>query len=235
MRLHQAKRPPSAVHEDYLKQVLLLEAPAQRPGRGQKRSLVTNKALAERMAVQPSSVTRMLRRLSALGLLEYVPYAGVRLTERGRRIALEVSRHHRLLETYLHQVLGYSWEEVHAEAERLEHAMSEDLELRIAAHLGHPSRDPHGDPIPDPQFAYPPAVRLTPLSAMPRGRAGRLVRVTAQDRDTLNLLSHLYLVPGARVETVAQEPAGVRILVRGQQFLLPAQLTEAVWLEVEVE
>ena len=130
----QSKPILSEAIEDYLKEILRLEEDV-RPTPGQRQGLVANKALAERMAVRPASVTKMLRRLSELGLLEYVPYAGVRLTDRGRKVALEVSRHHRLLETYLHRALGYSWEEVHAEAERLEHAISEDLEARIAAQM----------------------------------------------------------------------------------------------------
>ena len=114
-------RPPlSEAQEDYLKQLFLLEAERQGP--------VPTQALAERLGVKPPSVTEMLKKLSALGLVEHAPYRGARLTEAGRRIALEVLRHHRLLEAYLHQALGYGWEEVHQEAERLEHVISEAFE-----------------------------------------------------------------------------------------------------------
>ena len=133
-------RPPlTAAVEDYVKAIYMLE------GSGEAAS--TN-ALAARLEVTPAAVSGMLRKLAGLGLVEHEPYRGVRLTERGRFVALEVIRHHRLLELFLVENLGMGWDEVHAEAEVLEHVLSEELEELIAAKLGHPTHDPHGDPIP---------------------------------------------------------------------------------------
>jgi DtxR family transcriptional regulator, Mn-dependent transcriptional regulator len=123
--------------EDYLKAIYSL---------GTDR--VNTQSLADRLEVKPGSVTEMLKRLAELGLVEHKPYYGARLTPAGERIALELIRHHRLLESYLHQALGYALEDVHREAERLEHHISEEFEARISELLGHPTHDPHGDPIP---------------------------------------------------------------------------------------
>ena len=170
----------------------------------------------------------MLKKLKALGLLEHEPYRGARLTERGRRVALEVLRHHRLLEAYLHQALGYGWEEVHQEAERLEHVISEDLEERIAEYLGHPPFDPHGDPIPTKDLTLPSSKAL-PLTEAPLGRA-RVARALAQDRGTLNLLARLGLVPGKPLR-ILEKGEGVRVEVEGEVYLLPQTLAQAVGVE----
>lgn len=215
-----ARPPLSEAQEDYLKQLLLLETAGQNP--------VPTQALSERLGVKPPSVTEMLKKLSALGLVEHIPYRGARLTEAGRRIALEVLRHHRLLEAYLHQALGYGWDEVHQEAERLEHVISEAFEERIAELLGHPPFDPHGDPIPTKDLALPEAPAL-PLSQAPVGEA-QVVRALVQDRGTLNLLARLGLVPGARLQVLAQE-GGVRVRLEGQDYLLPQELAEGVGVE----
>ena len=126
--------------EDYLKSVYALEVEGRQ---------ATTSAVAERMGVSAPSATAMMKRLDELGLVERAPYHGVTLTEKGRLCALEVLRHHRLLELYLADSLGMSLDEVHAEADRLEHVLSENLEARIDAALGYPTHDPHGDPIPD--------------------------------------------------------------------------------------
>src|SRR5271169_4331674 len=126
--------------EDYSKAIFSLQSGGEEP--------VATNALAERLGITPGSVSAMLKKLDELGLITHVPYRGVRLTADGRRIALEVIRHHRLLESYLAEALGMPWDRVHAEAEVLEHVLSEDLEALIAAKLGHPTVDPHGDPIP---------------------------------------------------------------------------------------
>src|SRR5712691_8296272 len=126
--------------QDYLRAIYALESTGAR---------VTTSALATRMGVKPPSATAMTKRLAELGLVERLPYKGVALTESGRRGALEVLRHHRLLERYLADRLGFSIDEVHAEADRLEHALSEELEAKIDEDLGYPTHDPHGDPIPD--------------------------------------------------------------------------------------
>src|ERR1700722_13022784 len=130
--------------EDYSKAIFSLESRNDEP--------VSTTALAERLGITPGSVSAMLKRLDELGLITHIPYRGVRLTEAGRRIALEVIRHHRLLESYLAEVLGMPWDRVHAEAEVLEHVLSDYLEEPIADKLGHPTVDPHGDPIPTAAF-----------------------------------------------------------------------------------
>ncbi|GEM89991.1 metal-dependent transcriptional regulator [Oceanithermus desulfurans] len=209
----------SEAQEDYLKQVLLLS------GEGP----VTTQALAQRMGVRPASVTGMLKKLASLGLVDYAPYRGVTLTEAGRAVALEVLRHHRLIETYLAEALGYDWDEVHEEAERLEHHISEAFEARIAEWLGHPERDPHGDPIPTAGLSLP-----HPEGArMSESRPGRyrLLRVRAQDEGTLALLARLGLVPGARFELLSRGPEGARVELPEGRFLLPPELAAA--LEVE--
>jgi DtxR family Mn-dependent transcriptional regulator len=147
----------------------------------------------------------MLQKLAKLGLVTYEPYQGVALTERGERVALEVLRHHRLLELFLVEALGYSWEEVHTEAEVLEHVISETFEARIAAHLGHPTTDPHGDPIPDLDGTLPPCGGH-PLTHVALGAAGQIVRVIDQHPEHLRYLARLGLVPGAVVTVHAQAP-----------------------------
>src|SRR5919198_4399977 len=132
--------PLSETAQDYLKQIYNLQAECGR---------VETSALAERVGVAPPSATAMLKKLGALGLVEHERYRGVRLTTAGEKAAIEVIRHHRLLEQYLAETLGMSIDQVHAEADRLEHALSEELEARIDASLGYPTHDPHGDPIPD--------------------------------------------------------------------------------------
>ena len=215
-----ARPPLTEAQEDYLKHLFLLEEALGGP--------VPTQALAERLSVKPPSVTEMLKKLKALGLLEHEPYRGARLTERGRKVALEVLRHHRLLEAYLHQALGYGWEEVHQEAERLEHVISEDLEERIAEYLGHPPFDPHGDPIPTKDLTLPSSKAL-PLTEAPLGRA-RVARALAQDRGTLNLLARLGLVPGKPLR-ILERGEGVRVEVEGEGYLLPRALAQAVGVE----
>ncbi|AFH39186.1 manganese-dependent transcriptional regulator MntR [Thermus thermophilus] len=215
-----ARPPLTEAQEDYLKHLFLLEEALGGP--------VPTQALAERLSVKPPSVTEMLKKLKALGLLEHEPYRGARLTERGRKVALEVLRHHRLLEAYLHQALGYGWEEVHQEAERLEHVISEDLEERIAEYLGHPPFDPHGDPIPTKDLTLPSSKAL-PLTEAPLGRA-RVARALAQDRGTLNLLARLGLVPGKPLR-ILEKGEGVRVEVEGEVYLLPQELARAVGVE----
>ncbi|MGC8904764.1 manganese-dependent transcriptional regulator MntR [Thermus sp.] len=215
-----ARPPLTEAQEDYLKHLFLLEEALGGP--------VPTQALAERLSVKPPSVTEMLKKLKVLGLLEHEPYRGARLTERGRKVALEVLRHHRLLEAYLHRALGYGWEEVHQEAERLEHVISEELEERIAEALGHPPFDPHGDPIPTKDLTLP-SSRALPLTEAPLGRA-RVARALAQDRGTLNLLARLGLVPGKPLR-ILEKGEGVRVEVEGEVYLLPRALAQAVGVE----
>ena len=164
----------------------------------------------------------------------YTPYHGVVLTELGERIALEVLRHHRLIELYLVEALGYSWDEVHAEADVLEHAISERLEARIAERLGHPLADPHGDPIPLPDLSLPAAVGR-PLAQLPLGSAGRVVRVTDQDADHLRYLESLGLRPGACVVVQTRAPfdGPLTIKVGDAVHVLDSRLARAIVLETE--
>ena len=188
---------PSASIEDYAKAIYALE---------ERHGVASTTALAERLEISPPAVSAMVKKLAALGYVTHVPYRGVRLTDQGRRVALEVLRHHRLLETYLVEELGVPWDRVHAEAEVLEHVLSEGLEERIAAKLGEPTHDPHGDPIPAPDgtVVEPETVGLDTLAA---GDRGRFVRVSDSDPKLLRELADLGIRPGDELEVLA---GGVR-------------------------
>ena len=140
-------------------------------------------------------------------------------------------RLHRLLETFLVEALGYKWDEVHEEAERLEHVISERFEERIAEVMGHPTHDPHGDPIPTPDLDLPNGDSLVPLQDLPVGSRGILVRVGAQDPDNLKLLRRLGLVLGSTVEVVLDDPRGIRVQVGNDRFMLPTYLAATLWIE----
>ena len=179
----------SASVEDYAKAIYALE---------DRFGVASTTALAERLGVSAPAVSAMVKKLAADGYVEHVRYRGMRLTDDGRRVALEVLRHHRLLETYLVEELGVPWESVHAEAEVLEHVLSEGLEARIAAKLGEPTHDPHGDPIPaqDGTLAEADTVRL---DALPEGERARFVRVSDSDPAVLRELGRLGIAPGDEV------------------------------------
>ena len=190
--------------QDYLKAIYALETEGER---------VTTSALAARMRVSAPSATAMTKRLADLGLVERAPYRGVALTEEGRNGALEVLRHHRLLERYLVDRLGLSLDEVHAEAELLEHALSEELEAKIDAELGFPTHDPHGDPIPNADLVLDHGPGRALVEFEPGERAS-VVRVPDGDAELLRYLSELGLVPGSRVSVVALAPFGGPVTVR---------------------
>jgi DtxR family Mn-dependent transcriptional regulator len=194
----------SVAVQDYLKAIYVLESSGER---------VTTSALADRMGVSAPSATAMTKRLDELGLVERVPHRGVALTEPGRLGALEVLRHHRLLERYLVDRLGLTLDEVHAEAELLEHALSEELEAKIDEELGFPTHDPHGDPIPDRELRLVHDERRTLLDLEP-GARGSIARVPDGDSELLRYLGELGLVPDAGVEMVAQAPFGGPVTVR---------------------
>src|SRR3984957_11744215 len=177
--------------EDYSKAIFALESRKDEP--------VSTNALAERLGITPGSVSAMLKRLDELGVTTHVPYRGVRLTADGRRIALEVVRHHRLLESYLAEALGMPWDRVHAEAEVLEHVLSDDLEELIAAKLGHPTVDPHGDPIPTVDFDLKES-ETSRLDDLPVGTTGRFVRVSDEDPEMLRYLAEQGISLGDRLE-----------------------------------
>lgn len=225
-----SKPPLSEAQEDYLKQILLLGTEGDNSGHLEDTQSVSTQALADQMQIKPASVTGMLKKLAELGLVEYEAYKGVRLTEAGYKVALEIVRHHRLLEAYLHQALGYGWEEVHAEAEKLEHHISEAFERRIAEWLGHPSHDPHGDPIPSAQLELPLKSTHRRLSALEAGQHATIERVATQDQDALNLLAHLGLKPGSPIQVWEHSPLGTRLQVAHERYLLPAALAQVLWV-----
>jgi DtxR family Mn-dependent transcriptional regulator len=165
------------------------------------------------MAVSAPSATAMAKRLAELGLVERAPYRGVSLTEQGRLGALEVLRHHRLLERYLVDRLGLSLDQVHAEADRLEHALSEELEAKIDAELGYPTHDPHGDPIPDRELRVEEGGRRT-LCDFEVGDSTTVSRVPDADPELLRYLSDLGLVPGAVVRIISFAPFGGPVTVQ---------------------
>jgi DtxR family transcriptional regulator, Mn-dependent transcriptional regulator len=184
--------------QDYLKELYKLHASGGR---------ATTTALARRMGVSPPSATAMIKKLAELGLVEHTPYKGASLTAKGELTALEVVRHHRLLEQYLAQTLGLSLDAVHAEADRLEHALSEELEAHIDRTLGYPTHDPHGDPIPDAELRIAEG-DVRPLALLETGDEATIRRVPDADRELLRYLSKLRLTPGRRVRVTGIEPFG---------------------------
>src|SRR3954451_1853472 len=191
--------PHSIAIEDYAKAIYHLG--------GDGREAVSTSELAGRLRVTPGSVSGMMKRLDELGLVAHERYRGVRLTESGRRVALEVIRHHRLLEAFLAEVLEVPWDRVHTEAEVLEHVLSEDLERLIAAKLGDPSHDPHGDPIPTVELTIdePETVSLDELEP---GARGRLVSISDSDPEMLRYLAERGIAPGNVFQVVERQPFG---------------------------
>jgi len=174
---------------------------------------VTTTALAGQLAVTPSSASGMVRKLGELGLVVHARYREVTLTAVGERVALDVVRRHRLIERYLVDALGYSWDEVHEEAEQLEHVVSAKLVERMAQQLGHPAYDPHGDPIPDRDGKLP-HVATVALSALTPGRTGHIARVRDADPGLLRHLTLWGVALGDRVEVLERQPFGGPLLVR---------------------
>jgi DtxR family transcriptional regulator, Mn-dependent transcriptional regulator len=211
--------------QDYAKAIYTLEA---------RDGAASTNDLAALLEVRPASVSGMLRKLSALGLVEHERYRGVRLTERGRRVALEVIRHHRLLELFLVESLGMTWDEVHAEAEVLEHALSEELEDLIAAKLGDPTVDPHGDPIPSRELQLP-ETSAPSLTELDPGEAATFVRISDADPEMLRFLGERGIGPGVRLELVEQQPFDGPLFVRvgGDVHVLGATLGRAMHVRRE--
>jgi DtxR family transcriptional regulator, Mn-dependent transcriptional regulator len=174
---------------------------------------VSTNDLAERLSVTPASVSAMSKKLADRGLVEHVPYRGVQLTDDGERVALEVLRHHRLLETYLAEHLGVPWDRVHDEAEALEHVLSEDLEARIAAKLGNPTHDPHGDPIPDADLRIEEGETRS-LADLEPGDRGEFVRVSDTDPEKLRYLQQRGVRIGDGFEVLERQPFGGPLTVR---------------------
>ncbi|SFP44940.1 DtxR family transcriptional regulator, Mn-dependent transcriptional regulator [Amycolatopsis arida] len=174
---------------------------------------VTNTSLAARMAVSPSSASGMVTKLAQQGLVEHVPYRGIELTGEGRLLARSVLRRHRLIESYLVSELGYTWDEVHAEADQLEHAVSDRLVERIAVKLGNPQRDPHGDPIPAADGSVE-ELSTHLLDELEPGQVGEIVRVWDTDPELLRYLADRSIGLGQRIEVVERQPFGGPIVVR---------------------
>jgi DtxR family Mn-dependent transcriptional regulator len=212
--------------EDYSKAIFSLESRSDEP--------VSTNALAGRLGITPGSVSAMLKRLDELGLITHIPYRGVRLTADGQRLALEVIRHHRLLESFLADALGMSWDRVHAEAEVLEHVLSEDLEELIAAKLGHPTVDPHGDPIPNAELEL--KERATHcMEGLQPGDEGLFVRISDSDPAMLRYLADRGISPGERFSVRDRQPFGGPLFVvfGEREHAIGGQLARAMRVEVE--
>ena len=213
--------------QDYLKNIYELTENGEN---------ASTNALAKRLNISAPSVTGMVQKLASSKppLVEYQKHQGVTLTKEGKRAALEVIRHHRLLEAWLVQTLGYSWDEVHEEAERLEHVISEDFERRIAAAMGHPTRDPHGELIPTADLKMPLDVS-TPLSALRPKQTATVKRVVAYDKDLLRYLEGLGLIPGSKLEVSEYSPFdhNLTIKVGRKSFVLGLSITSKIFVEEE--
>lgn len=222
-------KPLTSAHEDYLKAVYLLTSQG---------APVTNSALASHLEVSPASTTNMVKKLAELGLIDYQPYQSISLTKAGERVALEVLRHHRLLELYLHQELSLPWDQVHAEAERLEHVISEALEDAISLALGNPLIDPHGDPIPTKKGKVE-TVSGLPLTEAETDVDYRLARVLMQDEKRLRYLGSLGIYPNAKIRVLEKSPFDGPLLVEieGEHhalaFDMAASLLVALWEETD--
>jgi DtxR family Mn-dependent transcriptional regulator len=200
------KDPLTQSTQDYLKNIFELNEGGQP---------ASTKELSRRLGVKPASVTGMVQKLAVTQppLVDYQKHQGVTLTDEGREAALEVIRHHRLLESWLVQSLGYSWDEVHEEACRLEHVISEDFEARMAAALGHPTHDPHGDPIPSAELVMPNDEAL-PLSSLRPTQQAIVLRVNDEDSALLRHLEELGLVPGRKLTITAHSPFDNNLTVK---------------------
>jgi len=214
--------------EDYLKAIYELTS---------KDGRASTTQLAEYLDVTPASVTGMIKKLAVTdpALLEYKKHRGVVLTKAGNKIALEIIRHHRLLELFLHQVLGYPWDEVDEEADRLEHVISEKFEERIAKALGNPQYDPHGDPIPALDLSLP-DTSATPLRSLRPGQVAVIKRVRDSDPDLLRYLSNLSIIPDTKIEiTDYSEFDGnlhLKVTQSGKVEVLGPNITEQIFVEL---
>lgn len=221
---------PSSSIEDYVKVIYSFTEWQDKP--------ITSSQLAQRLGVANSSVSEMVRKLKEQGLVDHKPYSAITLTDNGIRLALSMVRRHRLIETYLVQELGYSWDEVHDEAEHLEHAVSDTFIERMAEKLGNPLRDPHGDPIPaaDGSVKMPPAHRLSELD---EGHTGKITRISDENPDLLRYLSAEEIDLDANVEVVGRKPFGGPLVVRigsgdvRREFDLADEITSALWVHSE--
>jgi DtxR family Mn-dependent transcriptional regulator len=211
--------------EDYLKAIYKLEAQNETVP-------VSTGEVARSMDVSPASASNMIKRLGDLDFLTYEAYEGATLTDHGRKVALEVIRHHRLLELYLKEVMGFEWGEIHDEAERLEHHISERFEDRIEEMLGHPTRDPHGHPIPSRDGIVDELPTHT-LADLEPGTSARIDQISDEDADLLHLLEQRGLMPGVAVEVVDARPLeGLLVVaVDGTEQLIGHPVAEKVYVD----
>jgi DtxR family Mn-dependent transcriptional regulator len=228
------RRDPAATNteavEDYAKAIHALSRRSEGP--------VGTTALAERLGVSPGTVTAMLKRMDEMGLVSHRPYRGVDLTPQGERVALEVIRHHRLIEAYLADALGMPWDRVHDEAEVLEHYISEELEERMAEALGDPQVDPHGDPIPDRSLSGEPGPNGgVALSDLEVGEAATFTRVSDADPAMLRYLDERGIRPGARLEVRARQPfdGPLTISCEGREHVLGGALPRRMWVRPDAD
>jgi DtxR family Mn-dependent transcriptional regulator len=218
---------PSSSIEDYVKVIYGFTEWQDKP--------ITSSQLAQRLGVANSSVSEMVRKLKDQGLVDHKPYSAITLTPAGIRLALSMVRRHRLIETYLVQELGYSWDEVHDEAELLEHAVSDTFIERMAAKLGDPQRDPHGDPIPTADGAVlMPEAHL--LGELDPGHTGRITRISDENPDLLRYLAAENIDLDADVEVMGRKPFGGALVVRinnagrTRDYDLADEITAALWV-----
>lgn len=209
--------------EDYLKTIYLLEAEGD--------SGASTSKIAKSLDVSSASATNMIKRLSKMGLVDYQSYKGARLTESGNKIALEIIRHHRLLELYLLEVMGYSWDEVHDEAEKLEHHISERFEDKIAQLLDDPTHDPHGDPIPT-KDGLVPEIEAEPLVEGQPDRQYMVSRVRDQDPELLRYLEKIGLLPGIKIKIREKAPfdGPVTLLVENKELVIGNDVAKNIFV-----
>ncbi|RMF60333.1 MAG: metal-dependent transcriptional regulator [Calditrichaeota bacterium] len=209
--------------EDYLKTIFEIQ---------RTRGKVATSVLAKQLGIAPASVTGMIKRLSEMNLVTYQPYQGVRLTPAGKKIALEVIRHHRLIELFLKEALGVPWDKVHEEAEKWEHVLSEELEERIDALLGYPTHDPHGAPIPD-RDGKMPTSSTTTIADLSPGSKATIVEVDDSDPELLRYLGTLALYPQTSLLVVAVAPfeGPITLQVEGKDIVLGRKVAEQIYVK----
>jgi DtxR family transcriptional regulator, Mn-dependent transcriptional regulator len=222
--------PPSSSIEDYVKVIYSFTEWQDKP--------ISSSQLAQRLGVANSSVSEMVRKLKDQGLVDHQPYSSITLTADGVRLALLMVRRHRLIETFLVQELGYRWDEVHDEAELLEHAVTDTFIERMAAKLGHPVRDPHGDPIPaaDGSVLMPAAHRMNDLD---EGHTGRITRISDENPELLRYLAAEEIELDAPIEVIGRRPFGGALVVRigsggGHEIDLAEEVASALWVSSDV-
>jgi len=206
--------------QDYLKVIFTIQ---------EKHSQVTTTDIARALNVSAASVTGMIKRLDQMQLVIHESYKGVKLTKSGEKIALEIIRHHRLLETYLREIMGYPWETMHAEAEHLEHHISEEFEERIDVLLGHPTHDPHGHPIPTPDLKIERASTI-PLTQAPDNQTLTIYHLSDADSSILHLIEAIGLMPGREVRILERSQGGMTVRVQNQNEFIQQEVASSIYI-----